>query len=53
MPDLRVMVSQVSFRDIFADTRPLKVPAYQRLWTANIATVIGTQLTVMAVPTQI
>lgn len=43
----------VSFRDILADTRPLQVPAYKRLWTANIATVIGAQLTVVAVPAQI
>ncbi|MGP6173996.1 MFS transporter [Corynebacterium sp. A21] len=43
----------MSFRDIFADTRPLKVPAYKRLWRANIATVIGAQLTVVAVPAQI
>lgn len=43
----------MSFRDILADTRPLRVPAYKRLWTANIVTVIGAQLTVVAVPTQI
>jgi len=43
----------VSFRDIIADTRPLQVPAYRRLWTANIATTIGAQLTVVAVPVQI
>lgn len=43
----------MSFRDIFADTRPLQVPAYRRLWTANIATTIGAQLSVVAVPVQI
>lgn len=43
----------MSFRDLFADTRPLQVPAYRRLWTANIATTIGAQLTVVAVPAQI
>lgn len=37
----------------FADTRPLRVPAFRRLWTANIITVIGAQLTVIAVPAQI
>ncbi|MDO4909814.1 MAG: MFS transporter [Corynebacterium sp.] len=37
----------------FADTRPLQIPAYRRLWVANIATVIGAQLTVVAVPAQI
>ncbi|RNE48189.1 MFS transporter [Corynebacterium alimapuense] len=43
----------MSFRDVFADTRPLQVPAYRRLWTANIATTIGAQLSVVAVPAQI
>lgn len=43
----------MSFRNILADTRPLQVPAYRRLWTANIATMIGAQLTVVAVPAQI
>ncbi|QGU03478.1 MFS transporter [Corynebacterium comes] len=43
----------MSIRDLFADTRPLQVPAYRRLWTANIATTIGAQLTVVAVPAQI
>nr|WP_279671581.1 MFS transporter [Flexivirga meconopsidis] len=38
---------------MFADTRPLQVPAFRRLWTANIVTVIGAQLTVVAVPAQI
>lgn len=38
---------------LLADTRPLQVPAYRRLWTANIITVIGAQLTVVAVPAQI
>jgi len=43
----------VSLRAILADTRPLQVPAYRRLWIANIATMIGAQLTVVAVPAQI
>jgi MFS family permease len=38
---------------MFADTRPLQVPAYRRLWVANIVTMIGAQLTVVAVPAQI
>ncbi|HWC21161.1 MAG TPA: MFS transporter [Flexivirga sp.] len=42
-----------SLRGMFADTRPLQVPAYRRLWSANIITVIGAQLTVVAVPAQI
>lgn len=40
-------------RGIFADTRPLTSPDFRRLWTANIVTVIGAQLTVVAVPAQI
>lgn len=40
-------------RGIFADTRPLASPDFRRLWTANIVTVIGAQLTVVAVPAQI
>lgn len=40
-------------RGAFADTRPLRTPAYRRLFTAGIVTVVGAQLTVVAVPTQI
>ena len=40
-------------RGLFADTRPLRTPAFRRLWVANIVTVIGAQLTVVAVPAQI
>ena len=40
-------------RGALADTRPLQVPAYRRLWTAGLVTVVGAQLTVVAVPTQI
>jgi MFS family permease len=43
----------VGIRGLLADTRPLQVPAFRRLWTANIITVIGAQLTVVAVPAQI
>jgi MFS family permease len=43
----------VRIRGLLADTRPLQVPAFRRLWTANIVTVIGAQLTVVAVPAQI
>ena len=43
----------VGIRGLLADTRPLQVPAFRRLWTANIVTVIGAQLTVVAVPAQI
>ncbi|GAA1170005.1 MFS transporter [Ornithinimicrobium humiphilum] len=40
-------------RATFADTRPLQNPHFRRLWLANIVTVIGAQLTVVAVPAQI
>ncbi len=38
---------------LLADTRPLAVPHFRRLWWANIVTVVGAQLTVVAVPAQI
>ena len=41
------------FRGLFADTAPLANPHFRRLWRANIVTVIGAQLTVVAVPAQI
>ena len=40
-------------RGALADTRPLRTPAYRRLWLAGTVTVIGAQLSVVAVPTQI
>ena len=40
-------------RSTFADTTPLRTPAYRRLWSAGAVTVIGAQLSVVAVPTQI
>jgi MFS family permease len=38
---------------LLADTRPLANPHFKRLWLANIITVVGAQLTVVAVPAQI
>jgi hypothetical protein len=40
-------------RRLLADTRPLADPHFKRLWRANIVTVVGAQLTVVAVPAQI
>jgi MFS family permease len=40
-------------RGLVADTRPLRNDHFRRLWLANIITVIGAQLTVVAVPAQI
>lgn len=36
-----------------ADTRPLRHAHFRRLWIASIVTVVGAQLTVVAVPAQI
>lgn len=38
---------------VFADTRPLNYPHYRRLFLAQIVTMIGAQLTTVAVPAQI
>ncbi len=43
----------MQLRGLVADTRPLQNPHFRRLWSANIVTVIGAQLTVVAVPAQI
>ncbi|GAB2774886.1 MFS transporter [Nocardioides salsibiostraticola] len=43
----------MQIRGLVADTRPLKNEHFRRLWRANIITVIGAQLTVVAVPAQI
>ena len=40
-------------RGLFADTTPLRNQYFRRLWQANIITVVGAQLTVMAVPAQL
>jgi len=38
---------------MLADTRPLADPHFRRLWIAHIITMVGAQLTVVAVPAQI
>ncbi|QIG46178.1 MFS transporter [Nocardioides anomalus] len=40
-------------RSLVADARPLQEGHFRRLWLANIVTVIGAQLTIVAVPAQI
>lgn len=47
------MISRGRLSGLLADTRPLQNPHFRRLWTANIVTVVGAQLTVVAVPAQI
>ncbi len=43
----------MQIRGLVADTRPLRNHHFRRLWLANIITVVGAQLTVVAVPAQI
>ncbi|WP_017933412.1 MFS transporter [Nocardioides sp. Iso805N] len=43
----------VNLRSLVADTRPLRQPHVRRLWIAMIVTMVGAQLTVVAVPAQI
>lgn len=43
----------MALRDLLADTRPLRTPTFRRLWTANIVTVIGAQITIVAIPAQL
>ena len=52
-PDAPTRRFSAAVRGALADTRPLRTPAYRRLWSAGIVTVVGAQLTVVAVPTQI
>src|SRR5690242_19051544 len=45
---LRVWISSAA-----VDTRPLAVPAFRRLWLGQIVTVVGNQMTQVAVPVQV
>ena len=40
-------------RGVLADTTPLRTPAFRRLWLAGVVTVVGAQLSIVAVPTQL
>lgn len=40
-------------RRVLADVTPLREPHYRRLWVAGVVTVIGAQLSVVAVPQQV
>jgi MFS family permease len=42
-----------AFSRLAIDTRPLRHPAYRRLWSAELVTAVGSQLTAVAVPKQI
>ncbi|WP_405466817.1 MFS transporter [Streptomyces jietaisiensis] len=41
------------WRRFAMDTRPLRHPAFRRLWSSTIVTAVGSQLTAVAVPKQI
>ena len=43
----------MGLRDLVTDTRPLRNTHFRRLWLAEIVTVVGAQLTVVAIPAQI
>lgn len=43
----------MGLRELVADTRPLRNVYFRRLWIAQIITVIGAQLTIVAIPAQI
>jgi len=43
----------VALRQLLADTTPLRYDDFRRLWQANIVTVIGAQLNIIAVPAHI
>ena len=42
-----------AFSRFAIDTRPLRHSAYRRLWSSNVVTSVGSQLTAVAVPKQI
>ena len=46
-------MSRPPLAHLFADVRPLRNEHFRRLWLANIVTVVGAQLTVVAVPAQL
>ncbi|MEU8588900.1 MFS transporter [Streptomyces sp. NPDC048664] len=51
-PD-RTVARGTGWRRWAMDTRPLRRPAYRRLWSSTIVTSVGSQLTAVAVPKQI
>ena len=43
----------MQLKGLLADTRPPRNPHFRRLWDANAITVVGAQLTIVAVPAQV
>ncbi|MEU8817514.1 MFS transporter [Actinoplanes sp. NPDC048796] len=39
--------------DLFIDRRPLRIPAFRRLWVASAVTAVGGSFSLIAVPTQL
>ncbi|SNY61376.1 MFS transporter [Paractinoplanes atraurantiacus] len=39
--------------ELFIDRRPLRIPAFRRLWTASAVTAVGGSFSLIAVPTQL
>ncbi|WP_217242748.1 MFS transporter [Streptomyces sp. AC555_RSS877] len=52
-PDEGKQSARRGWRRWAMDTRPLRRPAYRRLWSSTIVTAVGSQLTAVAVPKQI
>lgn len=52
-PDAARPAARRGWRRWAMDTRPLRRPAYRRLWSSTIVTAVGSQLTAVAVPKQI
>ncbi|MFD4295096.1 MFS transporter [Rhodococcus sp. NPDC058505] len=46
-------MTELRKRRLLADVTPLREPHYRRLWVSGIVTVIGAQLSVVAVPQQV
>jgi MFS family permease len=44
---------QTGWRRFLMDTRPLRRPAFRRLWSSTTVTAVGSQLTAVAVPKQV
>ena len=40
-------------RGLAVDVRPLRTPDFRRLWTGQVITIVGTTMTLVAVPTQV
>jgi len=47
------VLSRVKVSRIAIDTRPLRVPAFRRMWLSTAITAVGGQFTVVAVPKQV